>query len=271
MIRYDKKLNQEINKTIRNFNRKIARLEKQGREILPDKVSKKELTDDVYSRGELKRRLRDLKRFSRRGAEEVITTEGGITTTKYQYDLVKKQVAQAKRYTTIEIKRLESESPKVFGVSQKFTYAQMGSNEYLNQLARYKALNKDYKVLTTEEFKRLQKLALKTIRNKEYQNYIFKENYFEMIDKLVWKFNIPKEQVDNLKLKMMKLKPKDFYELYKNDRSLQSIIDYYPSVSGKKNKGLILNPDDISEDVTGLFNQLNNDIDTILENYKAKK
>ena len=41
-IRYDKKLNQEINKTIKNFNQKIARLEKSDRElILPTKITKK--------------------------------------------------------------------------------------------------------------------------------------------------------------------------------------------------------------------------------------
>ena len=41
-IRYDKKLNQEINKTIRNFNQKIARLEKTERDlILQSKITKK--------------------------------------------------------------------------------------------------------------------------------------------------------------------------------------------------------------------------------------
>ena len=39
-IRYDKKLNQEINRTIKNFNQKIARLEKQDRELLPSKITK---------------------------------------------------------------------------------------------------------------------------------------------------------------------------------------------------------------------------------------
>ena len=40
-IRYDKKLNQEINKTIRNFNQKIVRLEKEEKELLPKKITKK--------------------------------------------------------------------------------------------------------------------------------------------------------------------------------------------------------------------------------------
>ena len=57
MIRYDKKLNNEIAKTIRNFNNKIRRLEKLGRDLdLPEKVTRKDLTSSSYTRKELKRK-----------------------------------------------------------------------------------------------------------------------------------------------------------------------------------------------------------------------
>ena len=51
-IRYDKKINQEINRTIKNFNQKIARLEKQQKDlILPDKITKKALKKAVIQGG----------------------------------------------------------------------------------------------------------------------------------------------------------------------------------------------------------------------------
>ena len=59
-IRYDKKLNQEINRTIKNFNQKIARLEKQERDLLPSKITKKSLKSNVYTRTELQRKLKEL-------------------------------------------------------------------------------------------------------------------------------------------------------------------------------------------------------------------
>ena len=59
-IRYDKSLNQEINRTIKNFNQKIARLEKQERELLPSKITKKDLKDSVYTRAELRRKLKEI-------------------------------------------------------------------------------------------------------------------------------------------------------------------------------------------------------------------
>ena len=89
-IRYDKKLNQEINRTIKNFNQKIARLEKQDRELLPSKITKKELKDNVYTRTELRRKLKELQRFSNRNAEDVITTSGGVRLTQYYYQNIKR-------------------------------------------------------------------------------------------------------------------------------------------------------------------------------------
>ena len=59
-IRYDKKLNQEINRTIKNFNQKIARLEKQERELLPSKITKQELKNTSFTRAELLRKLKEL-------------------------------------------------------------------------------------------------------------------------------------------------------------------------------------------------------------------
>ena len=78
-IRYDKKINQEINRTIKNFNQKIARLEKQQKDlILPDKITKKALKESVYTRTELKRKLKELQRYSERGIESTLKTTTGI-------------------------------------------------------------------------------------------------------------------------------------------------------------------------------------------------
>ena len=114
-IRYDKKLNQEINRTIKNFNQKIARLEKEQRELLPSKITKKNLKSNVYTRTELQRKLKELQRFSTRGAEEVITTSGGVRLTKYELNEIKRENARVKRNITREINRLKVEKPKIFG------------------------------------------------------------------------------------------------------------------------------------------------------------
>ena len=263
-IRYDKKLNQEINRTIKNFNQKIARLEKQERELLPNKITKKDLKNSVYTRSELQRKLKELQRFSKRGAEDIITTRGGVRLTQYELQNIKRENARVKRNITREINRLKVNKPKIFGKSQTATFSQMGDTDYLNLVARRKALEKDINVLSREEFERFTKLVEKTGRNQQYMNSIFKENYFDMLTDLAYYFDYDNDKLNLLKQKLMNLKPNDFMKLFKEDKSIRAILDYYPVVTNSFNA---INPDDIKEDVINLYDNLIDNIDEIIQDY----
>ena len=261
-IRYDKKLNQEINRVIKNFNQKIVRLEKDQRELLPNKITKKDLKSSVYTRRELYRKLNELKRFSKRGAEEVITTKGGVRLTNYELNELKRESARIKRNVTREINRLQTQSPKVFGRIQSTTFAQMGDTNYLNLLARKNALNKNIKNLSKEELERYKKLLEKTGKSQAYMNSVFKENYFQMLTDLGYYFNYDKKKLDKLKEKMMKLKPNDFLKLFNEDKSIRAILDYYPIIT---NSFDAIDPADIEEDVTNLYDMLIENMDQMLK------
>ena len=263
-IRYDKKLNQEINRTIKNFNQKIARLEKQDRELLPSKITKKELKDNVYTRTELRRKLKELQRFSNRNAEDVITTSGGVRLTQYDYQNIKRENARIKRNITREINRLRVEKPKIFGKLQSSTFSEMGDSDYLNLVARRKALEKDINKLSRDELERFTKLIEKTGRNQQYMNSIFKQNYFDMLTDLAYYFDYDTDKLNLLRQKLMNLKPNDFLKLFKEDKSIRAILDYYPIVTNSFNA---INPDDIKEDVINLYDNLINNIDMIIQDY----
>lgn len=263
-IRYDKKLNQEINRTIKNFNQKIARLEKQERELLPNKISKKDLKSNVYTRTELQRKLKELQRFSMRGAEDVITTSGGVRLTKYELNEIKRENARVKRNITREINRLKTNKPKIFGKKQTSTFSEMGDTDYLNLVARRKALEKDINKLSREEFERFTKLVEKTGKNQSYMNNIFKGNYFEMLTDLAYYFDYDTDKLNILRQKLMNLKPNDFLKLFKEDKSIRAILDYYPVVTKNFNA---INPDDIKEDVVNLYDSLIDNIDDIIKDY----
>lgn len=263
-IRYDKKLNQEINRTIKNFNQKIARLEKQDRELLPSKITKKDLKSNVYTRTELYRKLKELQRFSNRGAEDIIATGGGARLTRYDYQNIKIENTRIKRNITREINRLRVEKPKIFGKIQSSTFSEMGDTDYLNLVARRKALEKDINKLSKEELERFRKLVEKTGKSQQYMNSIFKENYFEMLTDLAYYFNYDNDKLNLLKQKLMKLKPNDFLKLFKDDKSIRAILDYYPVVTNSFNA---INPDDIKEDVVNLYDNLIDNIDDIIKYY----
>ena len=264
-IRYDKKLNQEINKTIKNFNQKIARLEKSERElILPTKITKKELKENIYNRSDLKRKLKELQRFSQRGVEETITTKTGIKLSKYELNELKRESARVKRNVSHEIKRLELSKPKIFGKEQTSTFSQMGDTDFLNLVARRKALEKDITKLNPEELSRYKKLVAKTGKNQQYMNNIFKDNYFQMLTDLGYYFDYDNDKLDKLRDKLMNLKPNDFLRLFKEDKSIRAILDYYPIVTNSFNA---INPDDVKDDVVNLYDTLIDNIDEIIEDY----
>lgn len=263
-IRYDKKLNQEINRTIKNFNQKIARLEKQDRELLPSKITKKDLKSGVYTRTELRRKLKELQRFGRRGAEDIIETSGGARLTQYNYQNIKRENARIKRNITREINRLRVNKPKIFGKTQTSTFSEMGDHDYLNLVARRKALEKDINKLSRDELERFTKLIEKTGKNQQYMNSIFKQNYFDMLTDLGYYFDYDNDKLNILKQKLMNLKPNDFLKLFKEDKSIRAILDYYPIVTNSFNA---INPDDIKEDVINLYDNLIDNIDMILQDY----
>lgn len=263
-IRYDKKLNREINRTIKNFNQKIARLEKEQRNLLPSKITKKQLKESVYTRNELQRKLKELKRFSQRGAEDIVQTSGGVRLTRYELNEIKRENARVKRNVTREINRLKIEKPKVFGKKQTSTYSEMGDTDYLNLLARRKALEKDVNRLTREEYERFKKLVAKTGKNQQYMNNIFKENYFDMLTKTAYFFEYDNSKLELLKGKLMSLDSNKFLKLFKEDKSVRAILDYYP-VATKTITAI--NPADIKEDVKILYDNLIDNIDEILKDY----
>ena len=263
-IRYDKKLNQQINRIIKNFNQKIARLEKEQKEMLPTRITKRDLKSEVYTRNELQRKLKQLQRFSTRGAEQIITTKGGVRLTQYELNELKRENARVKRNITRELNRLKINKPKIFGKTQASTFSEMGDSEYLNLVARRQALEKNITRINKEEFERLKKLVEKTGRSQQYMNSIFKENYFEMLTDLGYYFDYDNAKLKELKEKLMQLKPNDFLKLFKEDKSIRAILDYYPVITKSFSA---INPDDIKEDVTNLYDNLINNIDEIIQDY----
>ena len=265
-IRYDKKLNQEINRTIKNFNQKIARLEKEGKELLPSKITKKELKEESITRNDLRKKLQELQRFSKRGAEDIIETSTGVRITKYEYNELKREATNIKRKLTMEIKHYGDIKPRVAGIPQSATYKEMGDDEYLNLKTKRKALDKDIKFLNKNELDIYKKLVRKTARNISKRNGIFKENYLEMLTDLGYFFNYDNEKLNIIKTYLRQLKNNDFLEVFKNDRAIHAILDYYPVVSGMvnpKGRKSFINPNDIRSDVTSLYDTLYENIDKI--------
>ena len=83
----------------------------------------KDLKDNYFNRTDLRRKLKELKRYSNRGIEETITTSGGVTMSKYELKNIQIESRRIKANLTREIKKLQTTKPKNLGKLQTGTFA----------------------------------------------------------------------------------------------------------------------------------------------------
>lgn len=267
-IRYDKKLNYEIMRTINNFNRKVRRLEKQGNKGVPDFITKKGLSLRYDNRKALLKQLKSMQEFSSRGGElNKSTTKGGVELTKYELQKLNYDLKRAKKNVEEEIERLKVEKPTVFGREQDVTYAQMGDERYLSKKAILKELSKDYSKLDKETFNKFRGRLNRELFYQEYEVDKFKDNYFKMVEDLGYFYNVNKDKLKEVKSKLYKLKPEQFIKVFNTDKAIKAITEYYPIMTGRKSKTGI-KPPDIASDVNVLFNNLYENIDEIVSKYE---
>lgn len=258
-LKVSNKLNQELNKTIRNFNQKISRLEKQGRDLeLPSKITKKDLINDVSSRQELKRQIKQLQRFSRKGSEATIVLNTGERISVWEKNefIIQKRTATAK--LTKKIKDLESKQIKIAGKKQAGTFATMGDSNYLNLVEkRNRIRSKKFEDLTKKDIERYKSITRKILKITD--NSVFKESYKTMMLDVAHTYGINKDKVDIILDKLDDLKESSFTKLFTEDKAIKSIIDYYLLVKKQS--------DDFTPEIETYFDEVYANIDEIVKEY----
>lgn len=262
-IRYDKKLNQQINQVLSRYNRKIDRLRrKDGGYILPQKVSKQDLMDVSYTRRDLQRRLKNLENFTQRGAETTVITKG-YAISLYELEYLKREKTRVKRKLKKEITRYETVSPTISGVRTSRTFAQMGDTSYLNALAKYKMIDVDIEELNEEELKNYKKLLYRLGINKDYLAEGFKANYIDMFTKVGYYIGYPKYKMDQIVNMLNSVDAENFYELYRTEKTIKAVAEYYYTIIDGK-----IDPKEIENEVTMLYDNLLASLPMILKDYK---
>lgn len=263
-IRYDKKLQKEIYKAVNNFNAKVKRLEKQGRELTPDKVSISDLKRTSESRAELRRKLNSLKRFSRRGAEDVISVGKGVPITRYEANEILIQYRTASRKLNTQLKKASTTAPKIFGKLQDATFKEMGSQLYTELQAKREILNK-LSLKTIESSKTLKSFKnLLTRINKPYISSTFKNNYIDMLKGTAYYYGYDNDKIKEIEEKLSKLDDVSFTKLFNEEASIKAVMDYYLQL--KMAQGV--NPEFYKDDVKVLYDEFYDNLDEILQDYE---
>jgi hypothetical protein len=185
-INWRKSDTEKLNKEVERFNAKIYRTRRAHPElenILPEtikKADKQKMIEELKSqpRSELKKEINSMKRFLKRGAEQVVTSDTGFKTTKWEKNEISMKVAQINRERTIERKAVENMEATSRGEKVGLKRGEMGS-ERLNELKPKKFdFNKIRSPKEWEKFKQtVEKQTSRDAKQQRMEDY--KQNYIK--------------------------------------------------------------------------------------------
>lgn len=219
MIKYDRQLNSEIRRTVANFNAKVRRLEKQERELIPNTTSVEELKNAYTKRYELKRKLRELQRFSERGVEDVVQAEKGLRFTKWELDNLKREIRRANYVGNREARRLE----------EKITPLTITRKSAYNSLkAKLKVINKPLSTASKSELNRIQ-ANINRLLDYDLKTEQFQANFFKILYAEAGVSGTPDYVLSGIQDQLSKLSADDLLKLTKESPEIQAIVDYSPT------------------------------------------
>lgn len=213
MIRYDSAYNQEISRVVSNFNRKIRRLEKEERQLLPTRVRVSEIKEQFSSRRELNKYLNDLRRFSKRGAEEIVTVKGKEYT-RYQIDLFRANLRRERRELARNLAKAESAQHRY--PMQHDVYVQNLKNR-INKLAQR------WTDLIEGEFWRT--------AYQQFLNMEIYDNYLEVLFQDAYQSGFDPEKAEYIKNKLLELSPNQFIQALEDAPEIKFVFDYYHALT----------------------------------------
>lgn len=109
-IKWNKNDRKNIANMARKFNAKITRISNKSPEIskyLPNKINSKELQQNIESRRELNKLLNKYGRFLDKGAENIVQSKKGVTTTEWMKKEVSIDIGVINRKRSSERKRAD--------------------------------------------------------------------------------------------------------------------------------------------------------------------
>ena len=245
MIRYDREYNQEITRVVSNFNRKVRRLEQQEARLLPTPVKVSDIKERFSNRRELNKYLNDLRRFSRRGAEDIVEVKGKEYT-RYQIDLFRTNLRRERDRVRRELAR---------DIQAKNPYPMQHNVHMQNLRNRQERLTQAWTQLIDKEFSR--------IADKYIQDSETFDNYLEILFRDAYQVGFDKEKLEHIREKLSELSTSQFIHVLETTPEIQYVFEYYHSLTrqaGVTNIG-----------VYNAFRTLERRIDDIVDTELGKK
>lgn len=217
-IKWRESDSQELNRAVKNFNAKLSRLEKknpQMKNVLPERVSVAQMKELINTRQDLKREINALKRFSKRGAEEIVSvpdTDYNLKITKWQKTEMNRRIAIINRRRAKRLEDIENMEMSSRGEGLGYTRGQFGMGK--QEAAELRPMNAFTRRMSQSDLKWKWK-AIKSESQSDYftkRDYAVRENYIKGI-----KENYNYEDVKDIIEKIEKMDIKEFFKVFNSE------------------------------------------------------
>lgn len=191
-----------LGRAVADFNRTINKLQTEENKLyLPKLKEYQEIKQNIYTRNELNRIIRSLRRIKKEDALELYTTKAGETLTKYERRELGYMSAAAQRRITLQLKEFEKAEQPFKTEEERTLESQRRNLKKIEQLkgADFRRLKSRIENIGTSDYSYKMALQFQLNYIKEMEKYKDYNNY------------------DLLKQKMESFKnPIDFYNHIKN-------------------------------------------------------
>lgn len=231
-IRWQKSDSEELRKAVKNFNAKISRLEKKNpeiKEVLPDKVSARTLKKMIKTRQDLKREINTLKRFSKKGSEEIETYgDYNIKVTKWQRQEMNRRLPNVNKKRAERLEYLENIELKYKGESLGYTKGDIGMGRM--ERTGLQPLKGITKGMSQRDIGMKWKMLVKESQSGYHRekDYLCRENYIKGIeDEFNW--STSKAKVGKIVSKIKNMDIDEFLETFYSEQDAHFDEIYRPN------------------------------------------
>ena len=240
VIRWTRSDYARLSYAVREFNKKVSELEALDMNVLPEEYQYKELRDSIYSRRELNRIIKSLRRFNKASQQRIVEAPSGELLTQWELSELKKAQKRAIMNVTDQAREIIDSDVNV-----------MGDAEF-KKLLRTKESIEDLFNRKGTEFRRTKERA-KSWGKSDYELWrasIFRDNFMNALKEM--------SSYKNYKLLKQKLEsienPIQFYNYVKKSDIISDLFLFYKDKATAQTYGGFVDNQEAFD--TAIFEQL---------------
>lgn len=245
MIRYDKKLQNELNTLVRKYNSKVTRMTKSPREIhVPEKITKADINEILQAsanRSELRRSLKKYTNYIKRGGEDYTVYEGVRMSVADKKTLISTRRSANTRLNNKLVDALAKIHSPVLDndkAKQKRNIQQLKDDremagritdkEVLNILTKLDEVNRP--LVSTDDIDEQITFNINNSRI-DLRKITFQKNYMKILEQTAYSNGADFKEVQNIQAKLKELTPNQFYKLYTENTMFEDLLNKYEKLA----------------------------------------